>query len=218
MKKTGKTLALFFLLFQFFLVQAQNKKLRIVTKVSPGSFVYMGFDNPINISVEGLKSENLYITLKGGGATIILVADSSYVLRATSAKGDSLVINVSERKNGKNVLVGKKAFKIKPVPMPYVKFANKGSGETISKAALLTTNYLLVGMDWDVTTGKSIIGSFTVEINGKKLSAPSGKITDEMKDAFKKENPKKIKFTYVKALSPEGVTVTLPDTVFRVGG
>lgn len=85
---------------------------------------YVGVENPVSVSAAGVSSNELQVSVTGGGATIKKVGSNNFIIEATTPTDDCRV-NVSAPSIG---LKDSKVFRVKPFPTPIAKLGNKTDG------------------------------------------------------------------------------------------
>jgi gliding motility-associated protein GldM len=121
---------------------------------------YVGVENPVEISVPGVPSENLNVRItnarmKKHGANQFIVSPNA------NAIGREAVISVSANVNGQSQRLGKQPFRVKRVPDPVATVAGMRGGR-INKNLLLAQKAVIAKMDnfdFDLTFR---VTSFTV--------------------------------------------------------
>jgi gliding motility-associated protein GldM len=121
---------------------------------------YVGVENPVEISVPGIPSENLNVRItnarmKKKGANQYIVFPNA------NAIGREAIISVSANVNGQSQRLGKQPFRVKRVPNPLATVAGMRGGR-INKNLLLAQKAVIAKMDnfdFDLTFR---VTSFTV--------------------------------------------------------
>lgn len=85
---------------------------------------YIGVDNPITIAAAGVSTNNLGVSINGGGAKLTPKSKTSYVVNATQQTNDC-TITLTDRGAGKSYPF---KYRVKRIPDPTVKFGGKISG------------------------------------------------------------------------------------------
>lgn len=83
---------------------------------------YIGVDNPISVSAAGISSNELRVSVSGGGGSITKVGSANYVVRVDTPTDDCR-INVSG-----GGLSDSKLFRVKRIPDPVARLGNKEDG------------------------------------------------------------------------------------------
>ena len=85
---------------------------------------YIGVDNPVTIAAAGISSNDLGVSIAGGGATLVPAGNSKYTVKVAQ-QGD-VTLSITDRKNGKTTPF---KYRSKRIPNPTVKLAGKVSGQ-----------------------------------------------------------------------------------------
>ena len=145
---------------------------------------YIGVDNPISIAAAGVSSNDVSVSGSGGGITLT-GSGSSRVVKV-GAQGEA-TITVSDKKAGKKL--GDFKFRVKRIPDPLVKLANKtggtiGTGEMKAQLGLIPT---LEGFDFNA---KCEIQSYILYYTKKRgdpveIKGTGGRFSDQAASAVK---------------------------------
>jgi gliding motility-associated protein GldM len=85
---------------------------------------YIGVENPVSVSAAGVSSNDLQVTITGGGGTIKKVGSANFMVEVTEPSND-VKINISAPSIG---LKDSKPFRSKRIPDPVAKLGNLASG------------------------------------------------------------------------------------------
>lgn len=85
---------------------------------------YIGVDNPVSVSAAGVSSNDLQVSISGGGGTIKKVGSANYIVNVSEQSND-VKINISAPSIG---LRDSKPFRAKRIPDPVAKLGNIASG------------------------------------------------------------------------------------------
>ncbi len=151
--------------------------------------MYMGIPNPIKVSVPGVASENLEVTVTNGR---IEKSGEDYLAYPTKldALGKSTLISVSAKINGQSRPMGSMPFRVKEVPPPLATIAGINGGN-LKKEELLAEDGIFADLkDFDFDL-KFKVTQFDVTLSGaggyvKTYKSLSNKFTTEQKDQFGK--------------------------------
>jgi gliding motility-associated protein GldM len=150
--------------------------------------MYIGIANPIKVSVPGVASENLVVTMTNGGR--IEKAGDDYLAYPSKldATGKSTSISVSAKLGSELRPMGAMEFRVKEVPPPLATIGGKNGGN-LKKEELLAEDGLFADLkDFDFDLKFKVI-QFDVNISGtyvKTYSSKDNKFTSEQKDQFGK--------------------------------
>ncbi len=177
---------------------------------------YEGVENPVAISVPGVASKDLRVTMsnvsqKPSGANFIVTPNSG-------TAGKKSIVSVDALIDGKTKFIGKQEFRIKRVPDPVPVVAGQSGGK-ISKNVLVAQAAVFAEMkDFDFEL-KYDITRFTVSVikNGYNVDkrSESGAITDEQRELIKGMGTgAKVSFESIRAKGPGGDTRDLGTMTF----
>ncbi|MBO7593558.1 MAG: gliding motility protein GldM [Salinivirgaceae bacterium] len=179
---------------------------------------YYGIDNPVSISVPGVPSNKLKVSVPGGGATI-KAAGNGYMVKPTQRSG-TVKIAVAAEINGKVQNMGSMEFRLKTIPTPKAKVMGKESGQ-INKSVLSSAPGVTAVLEDFAFDLKYKVTKYTVTttINGmttekqKKGSEFDAEIRNLIKNL--KANSKLI-IEDIEAVGPDGTPRALSPIVFKV--
>lgn len=143
---------------------------------------YLGVPNPVSISVPGVPSEKLQVTMSNGQ---ISKNGKDYVVypKAEDLTGKRTKVSVSADLDGKKRFMGDMVFRVKEVPDPVATIAGKAGG-VIAKEDLLAAGGIfadLVDFDFDL---KFKVTQFDITFTGaggynRTWSSESNRFTNE---------------------------------------
>lgn len=118
---------------------------------------YIGVDNPLAVSAAGVSSNDLQVSINGGGGTLKRVGNSQFVVNVTEPTDDCRIV-VNAPTAG---LRDSKLFRVKRIPDPVARLGNKedgsmGNGEFKAQQGVIAW---LDNFDFDA---KCLIQSFTI--------------------------------------------------------
>ncbi|MBL7967677.1 MAG: gliding motility protein GldM [Prolixibacteraceae bacterium] len=153
--------------------------------------MYLGIPNPMKVSVPGVASQNLEVTVSNGGR--IEKSGEDYLVYPTKldALGKNTLISVFALMNKEKRPMGSMSFRVKEVPPPLATIGGFNGG-TIRKEDLLAEDGIfaeLKDFDFDL---KFKVTQFDISFSGtyvKTTSSKSNKFTDEQKGFFSKLTP-----------------------------
>ncbi len=181
--------------------------------------LYCGVDNPISVAAPGVNSNDLIVTMTGGGGTIRKNPNGTYIVNVKQP--GKATISVSAKLNGTNKAMGSMDFRCKQIPKMSAKLGTL-SGGAIAKEVLGAQSSLRIdpnGFDFPV---KFEVISYTVDImtggDGKPpMNANSGQITAEMKAQFNKlRRGNSVVFSNIRYRGPDGVKAAEGQLVFKI--
>lgn len=208
--------------FDYYPFAAEYMVAKPALVVSPTKMnvLYIGPENPLDISVPGVASENLVPVMNvTGGNGSLSGAKGKYI--AVLKSGTEATIQVSAKLGGTTKSMGEYKFRVKRVPDPVAYFAGKKGDDVVSKGELIANAVVipkLENFDFDL---KFNITSFDVSavVKGSLVtySAKSDKITDEMKNLFKNvATGGKVFIENVRAKGPDGSERKIPGLNLKV--
>lgn len=190
--------------------------------VSPDNMnvMYIGLENPISVSVPGVPTDRMIVTIKNG--TLTKVRDNKFIARVQE-RGEAVIV-VSVRDDEGNVKpFGQYPFRVKNIPgaIPKLGILNPGPQ---SKAALSAqrslnavpafdigfpgVNYSITSFSYLVTSRGNVIGP--VKVTG-------GLIPQALKDAINGAKSKDmVVFTEIVANGPVGRIQVPTDIVYTI--
>ena len=152
--------------------------------------LYMGIPNPISVSVPGVASQNLEVTVSNGGRVEKSGEDYLVYPAKLDALGKNTSISVTANMNNEKRPMGSMVFRVKEVPDPLATIGGKNGGN-LKKEDLLAENGIFADLkDFDFDL-KFKVTQFDVTFSGayvKTTSSTSNKFTDEQKGMFGKLN------------------------------
>jgi hypothetical protein len=84
--------------------------------------LYIGVDNPVDISVAGAASNDIQPSISGiAGGTITATGGGHYIVKMTTPGECDINVGVKQKNGSKSM--GKQHFRVKKVPSPNAKFA-----------------------------------------------------------------------------------------------
>lgn len=164
---------------------------------------YFGVDNPIAVSVPGVDSKGVKVSVSGASSKA--KGKGEYII---DVKKGAKTVKVAVNANGRNI--GKPhEFRVKRVPNPVATISGKVQG-TISKSLMLRTPGIRASLKDFPFDLKFKVTSFVVRINDGDYVSPitirGDRFTPEVKDKIRKAKPgTEISFTNIRALGPKRV-------------
>lgn len=188
--------------------------------------LYAGFNNPISVSVPGVSSNNVSISVSN--AAVTKTAKGWNVRPARP--GVTAVVSVSATIDGKTQGITKKEFRVKPLPPPLAKleYTNKGmkekykGGTPIAKAFLVSVERVIAELDDADLDVKYSVKSFQLSYSspmGDQIveSSSDDRLTGKQKEVFRKlTRGRSVFVTNVKAIGPDKILRTLPPLEVKI--
>ena len=161
--------------------------------VSPTSMnvFYRGLENPVKISVAGVSSDKLKVSISGGHKLKPL-SDGTYIVQTTNNSSKTATISVkAEMADGSIKNMGGEEFRLKKIPDPVAQWSGrKSKNTTISKKDAQGFNPLVARMENFEFTVKSFVTSFTLRVTKDgtfmEEKSNSAQLTDRMKTILNK--------------------------------
>jgi len=179
--------------------------------------LYIGVENPIEISVPGFRDDQISASIRGG--SIYRSGKGAWVAKVTTPGKTQISVSVKDDK-GDVRSMGSKEFRVKRIPDPVPTVAGKKGGR-ISKGLLIAQNRVsatLEGFDFDL---KFTVTEFTVSANiggfTKDAKARGYKFTPEQIALINQvQRGKKLYIEGVKAAGPDGTVRNLGSIAFKI--
>jgi gliding motility-associated protein GldM len=188
--------------------------------------LYQGIDNPIDISVPGVGSDKLKVTMKNGTIVKGKVKNSKgeFFPGEFSARPDVIGQNaqviVTADMNGRQMAFPPYDFRVRGIPDPVAEFASKSTGSIDKNIAMAQSAIFAVLKNFDFDL-KYDITEFTISINDKgfdyEKSSKNNIITSEQKDLINRlTRNKNLTIVNIKALGPDKRVRDLPAIVLKI--
>lgn len=166
---------------------------------------YRGIDNPVEISVPGVPTEQLEVSI----SNVVSKSGSNGIFKLQPGKDAKCVVTVGAKINGKTQSFGNKEFRVKNVPDPKPYFGGKTGSDNIPIKDLKAAAGVIAKMENFEFDLRFEIVSYVVsatikgtvveqECKGPQLSSDSRKILNELKSG------QKFYIEKIKAKGPDG--------------
>ncbi|WP_081485204.1 type IX secretion system motor protein PorM/GldM [Marinilabilia salmonicolor] len=180
---------------------------------------YIGVENPVEVSVPGVPSENLNVRITNARMRKIRGNEYSVSPNANSS-GKQAIVSVSTTLNGQTQNLGSQPFRIKRVPDPVATVAGMRGGG-IGKNLLLAQRAVIAKMDnFDFDLKFNVINFRISTIRDGYLQfvdSESGVITTEQKDLIRGVGVGGVVlFNNIQAKGPDGSTRDLGSLSFTI--
>jgi gliding motility-associated protein GldM len=195
----------------------------LVVSPTKMNVLYVGVDNPVDISVPGYAPELVTPNISGGSISPDPAKKGSYIVRCPKeSKEANISVSVKQGSSSKAMQGGYK-FRVKPLPDPIAKVGGKESGGVLTKSLLLASGgvaAVMKGFDFDL---KVTVASYTVALNVggefKSASASGYSFSPEVNALLQKvKNNGRVIFEDIKVRMPDGTVRTLPPVTLKVNG
>jgi hypothetical protein len=91
--------------------------------------LYIGVDNPVTIAASGLSSDEVFVTLSGGGGASIEGSGSKYIIRPTQQTSSANFCNIDVFNTKTNQKIASFPFRVKRIPDPQAQIGGKTDGK-----------------------------------------------------------------------------------------
>ncbi|MEO6302437.1 MAG: GldM family protein, partial [Bacteroidia bacterium] len=177
--------------------------------------MYIGVDNPIQVSAAGVSPTDLQVNISGCGATKT-GSGGKFVVRATSP--GTCMVSVSAKGKSQGPA---QAIRVKKIPDPVAKVGGKTGNVEVKKVELGQIGGVgaeLAGFDFDA---KFIVVSFELSavVKGalKSVGCPGNSLSSEARSILSSAGVgSKIFFENVKAKGPDGTVRNIPGVTLKV--
>lgn len=177
---------------------------------------YRGLDNPVEVSVPGVPTEKLEISMSNASKS---GSNGNYKVRP--GNGQTCMVSVSAEINGKKQNFGKKEFRVKNVPDPKPYFGGKSGSDNIPRKDLYAAAGVIAKMEnfefdlrFDIVSyqvSATIRGNVVEQAcRGPQLSSNAKKIIKELKSG------QKLYIEKIKAKGPDGTIRDLGTIALKV--
>ena len=177
--------------------------------------LYAGYDNPMSVSVPGIPSNRLQVSMTGGSFT--QKGDGKYIARPTNVGGEA-VVTVAAQTEGRVQEMGKFTFRVRKLPDPtaYIPIGDDHLlGGKISKQNLMAMTNLGAAIDDGLLNIPFSVKGFEMVVydnmgNAVPEIAQSNEFTLRQKNMIRQLNRgKRFYITRVRAVGPDGIERTL---------
>jgi gliding motility-associated protein GldM len=173
---------------------------------------YLGVENPVSITAPGISSDAIHPSITAGK---LYKKGRNWVVKIKKpVPGNKVYVSATAMIDGKNVLLGRSAFRIKRVPSPTAEIAGRTNGQ-IGKNTLLAARAIIPNMKdflFDNYYFKVVSFSFATILNGDWLqyNIKGNTFTPEaIKLIRSAKHKQKFFFENIQAVGPDGSIRTL---------
>jgi len=190
----------------------------VVIAATKMNVLYLGVDNPLDISIPGVPPDKVSATISKG--SIKAVGSGSYVAQpgaGTPTCEITVYADVDRRKQA----MGTKTFRVKKVPPPFPKIIGV-TGKSVEKNQLSASLGVIAEMpqDFDFELKYKVVGfKLSATIGGflQEKESTSSRFTEEQKKIISNlRTGNQVAITDVKAVGPSGEVVELTDMVLKI--
>ncbi len=182
--------------------------------------LYAGYDNPMSVSVPGIPSSKLRVSMTGG--SLEQKGEGKYNARPTTP-GTEAVITVSAESEGRQQEMGKFTFRVRKLPDPtaFIAYAAEGGGEnhfkggSLSKQILMGTEGIGAAIDDGLLNIAFRVNSFETVFydamgNAVPYKSNGANFSDQQKAQMRGlARNKRFYITDIHATGPDGIERTL---------
>lgn len=195
----------------------------LVVSPTKMNVLYIGVDNPVDISVPGYAPDLVTPNISGGSIKPDPSKKGSYIVNCPAgSKEANITVSVKQGTSNKAIQGGFK-FRVKSLPDPIAKVAGQKSGGTVSKALLLSAGgvaSVMENFDFDL---KTTVSSYSVALNVggefKSEAATGAAFTGGVTNLLQKvKNNGRVIFEDIKVRMPDGTVRTLPPVTLKIKG
>ena len=181
--------------------------------------LYAGFQNPMSVSVPGVPSNAVSVSMSGGSLTA--KGDGHYVA-TPSQVGTDVVFTVTANDKGKSRQMAQVTFKVRklPDPTPYVVIGtDRFKGGNMAKASLVAMDVLHAAIDDGLLDIPFKVLSFETVFfddmgNSIPIASDGPSFSGRQKETFRRlSRNKRFYVRGVKAIGPDGIQRTLPGAM-----
>ena len=181
--------------------------------------LYAGYDNPMSVSVPGIPSSKLRVSMTGG--TFEQKGEGKYNARPTTP-GTEAVVTVAAESEGRMQEMGKFTFRVRKLPDPtaYIAFPAEGgedhfTGGSLSKQILMGTEGIGAAIDDGLLNIAFRVNSFEIVFfdamgNAVPYQSNGAKFSDQQKGQMRGlARNKRFYIRDIHATGPDGIERTL---------
>lgn len=181
--------------------------------------LYLGVDNPVDISIPGISPDKTSATISKG--SIKPVGGGSFIVQPGAGVTTCEITVYAEMEGKRKQSMGTKIFRIKRVPPPLPRIIGV-TGKTVERNQLAASLGLIAEMpqDFDFDLKYKVVGfklSATVSGFLQEKESTSSRFTDDQKRIVNNLRPgNQIAVTDIKAVGPSGDVIELNDLVLKI--
>ncbi len=198
----------------------------VVVSPTAMNILYIGLDNPIDISVPGVTPDNIRASISNGSLSKGRVRygnrtyPGSWVAKPRIGSNQTQITVTSVKEDGTMQRHGTITFRVRKPPPPIAKIAGKKSGN-ISLPELTSQIGLAAEVEDFEFDIKYQVTSFKVGVISRGLlseeASSSYRLTDAQKGLLAQlRRGNMVQFTEIRAVGPTGETLELPAIVLKI--
>jgi gliding motility-associated protein GldM len=198
----------------------------VVVSPTAMNVLYMGIDNPIDVSVPNVSPDKIKIKVTNAVYSVGKIKNSkgenfrgNWLIKP-SAVGQNVQVIVSADINGKPMQFAPLEFRVKGIPTPIAVFAGKSTGSVARATAAAQQGVFAIMPDFDFDLVYQVTG-FTVLYSDNRgdFEEPStgSNLTTKQKDLIGRlTRGKYLTIKDIKALGPDGKTRELLPVILKI--
>ncbi len=209
-----------------FLTEYQVAPPSVVVSPTAMNILYIGLDNPIDISVPGVTPDKIRASMSHGSLTKGRVRygnrtyPGSWVAKPPLGRNQVVITVNSVKDDGTMQRHSSVTFRVKKPPPPVAKIAGKKSGNISLQELTAQVGVAAEVEDFEFDIQYQVT-SFKVGVIARGLLAQEGSTTYRLTQAQKNligglRRGSQIFFTEIKAVGPTGETLELPPMAFTI--
>ncbi len=181
--------------------------------------LYAGLDNPISVSVPGIPTDRLTVSISNG--TLTPTGKGTFnvkVMNGTKAE----VSVIANLENGEKRNMGTMTFRVKQVPKPSAQFGDLIQSGRMTKSKIETQLGLIAFYPAFDFNAKAKVTSFRMSVIGggnvsEEFTSNSNMLTEPMKNRLKKvKKNERVIFEEIQAVGPNGKPEPLTELIVKV--
>jgi len=201
----------------------------VVVSPTAMNVMYKGLDNPIDISVPGVGPDKIKINrVVNGTASQIRVRNSkgeffrgNWAIKPETVGKNIQIYITAEETRGNPTQYGPIEFRVKRLPDPVARFANRSSGSVSQAQALAEIGvFASLGDDFDFELVYTVTGftiSYSDRLGDRVKDSNSFKLTPEQREIIKGiTRGKDLTIKNIKAIGPDGIPRDLGAIVLKM--
>ncbi len=200
----------------------------VVVSPTAMNVMYKGLENPIDVSVPGVSPDRIRIRVNGGTYSRKRVQNArgdyfrgNWAVTPNEVGKDVQVIVTTEDAAGKVTTYAPIPFRVKRLPDPVAKFANKSSGSITKSEALSQPGvFASLGQDFDFELKYDVVSytiSYSDRMGDRQGDSNNWRLTDEQRNILNSvTRGRDLTIKNIRALGPDGITRDLGAIVLKV--
>lgn len=178
--------------------------------------LYAGYDNPMSVSVPGVPSNQISLSMTGGSLTP--KGDGHYIAKPTNVGGEAVFTVTAQLAQGRSQQMGQFKFRVRKLPDPTAYIQNGDDhflGGKLSKQALMAASQLGAAIDDGLLNIPFRVTGFETTFfdnmgNAVPEVSAGASFTERQKNVIRQlSRGKRFYISKIKAVGPDGVERTL---------